>query len=344
MPRPAVVSTRLPLEVVVRRGNRAESSHLVHAVVADADGRPVACHGDPRRPTFARSAVKAIQALPLVETGAADRFGADTAELAIVCASHSGMRLHVDVVASLLAKLGLDEHALACGAHWPLHEPSGRDLAARGTVPCPLHNNCSGKHAGFLAVARHLGHPVVGYLDQEHPVQRLVTTALAETTGGGFSAADRATDGCSAPTVALPLERLAMAFARLGTGARMSRDRAAAAARLRGAVAAHPLLVAGPGRFDTRLIEAFGQRAFVKSGAEGVLCAAIPGTGVGIAVKAEDGAGRASEVALASLLLAHVPDLSAGERALLEELRSPALVNWVGTRVGDLFLREAPRG
>lgn len=338
-----MVSPCLPLEVVVHRGERAESSHLVHAVVAGADGRRLTCHGDPLRPTFARSAVKVIQALPLVETGAADRFGLDTAELAIACASHAGMRLHVDVVAGLLAKLGLDGDALACGVHWPLHEPSGRELAAGGSAPGPLHNNCSGKHAGFLAVARHLGHAVVGYLDPDHPVQRIVTATLAETTGGGFSSADRGIDGCSAPTFAVPLERLAAAFARLGTGAGMSHDRAAAAARLRAGVAAHPLLVAGPGRFDTRLIEAFGQRVFVKSGAEGVLCAAIPGAGVGIAVKAEDGAGRASEVAVAGLLLAHVPDLSTEERALLEELRSPALVNWVGTTVGDLVLGEAPR-
>lgn len=216
-----MVSPCPPLEVVVRRGDRAESSHLVHAVVARADGRLVTRHGDPRRPTFARSAVKAIQALPLVETGAADRFGLDTAELAIACASHSGMRLHVDVVAGLLAKVGLDADALACGVQWPLHEPSGRDLAAEGGVACPLHNNCSGKHAGFLAVARHQGHAVVGYLDPDHPVQRLVAAALAETTGYGFSSVDRGTDGCSAPTFAVPLERLATAFARLGTGAGM---------------------------------------------------------------------------------------------------------------------------
>ncbi len=335
-----------PLEVVVHRGALEESCHRVHAVVAAADGGLVAAHGVAGRPTFARSAVKAIQALALVETGAADRFGFGPDHLALACSSHSGTPLHVATAAAMLAAAGLDEAALACGAHWPLHDPSARELARGSATPTALHNNCSGKHAGFLAVARHLGLPVAGYETPDHPVQQRVATALADLTGVALAATDRAIDGCSVPTFAVPLDRLAVAFARLGTGEGLSADRAGAAARLRAAVAAHPLLVAGPGRFDTRVIEAWGGRVFVKSGAEGVLCAALPEAGLGIAVKAEDGAQRASEVALASLLRAHLPGLSSADHALLADLAAPTVSNWRGIVTGGLGCRpvDPPSG
>lgn len=325
-----------PLEIVVRRGAVIESRHLVHAVVAAADGGIVAARGHADRPTFARSAVKAIQALVLVETGAADRFGFGPEALALACSSHSGTPLHVATAAAMLGALGLDEAALACGAHWPLHDQSARDLARHAASPSALHNNCSGKHAGFLAVARHLGLPVAGYETPDHPVQERVAAALADLTDVRLTAADRAIDGCSVPTFAIPLGRLAVAFARLGTGRELPAERAHAAARLRAAVAAHPLLVAGPGRFDTRVIEACGARAFVKTGAEGVLCAALPDAGLGIAVKAEDGAHRASEVAMAHLLRAFLADLPGAADAVLADLAAPAISNWRGIVTGGI--------
>ena len=325
-----------PLEVAVRRGGVIESRHHVHAAIATADGGVVATHGRADRPTFARSAVKAIQALALVETGAADHFGFGPEALALACSSHSGTPLHAATAAAMLAALGLDETALACGAHWPLHDASARDLARSAAAPSSLHNNCSGKHAGFLAVARHLGFSVAGYETPEHPVQERVAAALADLTGVALTAANRAIDGCSVPTFAIPLDRLAIAFARLGTGTGLSADRAAAAARLRAAVAAHPFLVGGPGRFDTRVIEACGPSVFLKTGAEGVLCAALPEASLGIALKAEDGAHRASEVAMASLLRAHLSGLPTTADAVLADLAEPLARNWRGIVTGDV--------
>ena len=332
----AIVSA--PLIIGAIRGKHEESTHLVHAVVARDDGSLAAVHGDSGRKTFPRSAVKAIQALVLVESGAADAFGFTPAELALACSSHVGSPLHAETARGMLAKAGLDASALECGTHWPSDDACARALAG-SAEPSALHNNCSGKHAGFLAAARHLGIPTEGYVAADHPLQARVTEALAEVTGVRLSSADRATDGCSIPTYALPLGNLATAFARIGTGVGLPGARAEAFARLRAAVAAHPLLLAGQGRFDTRLTETCGARVFVKSGAEGVLCASVPSAGIGIAIKAEDGALRAAEVAMAEMLLRHLPSPTPEERALLDDLHAPALTNWNGTRVGFLAMK-----
>ena len=336
-----MIPARPPVVVGVVRGKREESTHQIHAVIARDDGRLVASHGDPQRQTFPRSAVKSIQALALLESGAADRFGFTPAELALACSSHAGTPLHVETARSMLDKAGFEPEALECGAHWPLEEGSARALARLGDEPGPLHNNCSGKHAGFLAVARHLGLDPAGYVAPDHPVQQRVTATLAEVCGVPLSAANRATDGCSIPTYAIPLASLATGFARIGTGASLSAARQAAFERLRRAVADHPLLIAGPGRFDSRVTATCGPRVFLKSGAEGVLCAAIPEAGLGIALKAEDGALRGSEVAMAELLLKLLPAPTTEERALLDELRLPHLKNWAGTNVGHLGMTVA---
>jgi L-asparaginase II len=332
---------RPPITVGVVRGKHAESTHAIHAVIARDDGSLVAWHGDPQRQTFPRSAVKSIQALALLESGAADRFGFTPTELALTCSSHAGTPLHEETARSMLAKAGLEPEALECGAHWPLDEPSARALARLGAEPGPLHNNCSGKHAGFLAVARHLGLDPTGYVSPDHPVQKRVTATLAEVCGVPLSAANRATDGCSIPTYKIPLASLATGFARIGTGRSLSANRQAAFERLRRAVAENPLLIAGPGRFDSRVAATCGTRVFLKSGAEGVLCAAIPAAGLGIALKAEDGALRGSEVAMAELLLKMLPAPTPEERALLNELRLPPLKNWRGTNVGHLGMTVA---
>ena len=332
----AMIPARPPLVVGVVRGKREESTHQIHAVIARDDGSLVAWHGDPQRQTFPRSAVKAIQALALLESDAADRFGFTPAELALACSSHAGTPLHVETARSMLHKAGLEPEALECGAHWPLEEASARALARVADEPSPLHNNCSGKHAGFLSVARHLGLDTTGYVAPDHPVQKRVTATLAEVCGVRLSAANRATDGCSIPTYAVPLASLAAGFARIGTGASLSAGRQASFERLRQAVADNPLLIAGPGRFDSRVAATCGARVFLKSGAEGVLCAAIPEAGLGIALKAEDGALRGSEVAMAELLLKMLPAPTAEERALLNELRLPQLKNWQGKQVGFL--------
>lgn len=318
--------------VEVTRGALVESVHEGAAVVVDTSGRAVFAAGDVTAPVFPRSAVKALLALPLVETGAADRLGLTDAELALACSSHSGEIAHERTALAMLRKAGRDETCLECGVQWPMNETASRQLAASGLNPSALHNNCSGKHAGFICLACDQHADPAGYVDPDHPTMRTVTAALAETTGTRLDAGNRAIDGCSIPTFAIPLHALAVAFARFGSGAGLSNDRAAAAARLRRAVAAHPFMVAGTNRFDTKLMTALGARVFSKTGAEGVFCAALPELGLGLAVKCRDGAGRAAEVATAALIDRFLKPAMPEFQALVR----PELRNWVGTKVGEL--------
>jgi len=323
-----------PVLVEMTRGTAVESRHRGAVHVTDADGATVLAIGDGERRVFPRSAVKALQALPLVESGIADRLGLTDAELALACASHSGEPEHKAAAASMLAKAGQDETCLECGAHWPLGEAAHRALAAAGQAPTPLHNNCSGKHAGFVCLACGLDEAPKGYSGAGHPVQRAVRDALEDLTGVAHTADVMGIDGCSIPTYAVPLTALAVGFARFGAGLGMARDRAAAARRIRDAVARHPFMVAGTGRFDTRLMGILGERAFVKTGAEGVYCAALPSVGYGIAVKMDDGAGRAAEIVMAALILRLLP-LSDEDRVPVEAMARPLLRNWNGIVVGE---------
>jgi L-asparaginase II len=324
-----------PVLVEVLRGALVESRHAGAFAVLDADGGLVLSAGDIDRPIFPRSAIKVIQALPLVESGAADRFGLEPEELALACASHSGEAPHAAVAARILAKAGRGVADLECGTHWPSGAEAMRALATAGQSPSALHNNCSGKHAGFVCLACGLDEAPQGYIHPEHAVQREVAAALEGVTGARLDIANRATDGCSIPTYALPLRALALGFARIGTGTGLPPVRAAAARRLRQAVAAHPFMVAGTGRFDTVLMQALGERAFVKIGAEGVYCAALPELGLGVALKCDDGGGRAAEVAMAALLLRLLP-LEGEQRQVVAALAAPVLNNWNGIEVGGL--------
>lgn len=324
-----------PILVEVSRGNRVESAHRGVAVVLDAKGGTLFAAGDVEAMVYPRSAVKALLALPLVETGAADRLGLSDAEIALACSSHSGETMHTTTAASMLAKAGRDVACLECGTHWPINEAAARALAAAGQQPSALHNNCSGKHSGFVCLACASGDDPKGYIAPEHPTMRAVTAALAEMTGATLDERNRATDGCSIPTYAIPLRALALGFARFGAGQGMDATRAKAAARIRAAVAANPLLVAGTGRFDAKLMTALGARVFSKTGAEGVFCVALPELGLGIAVKCDDGAGRAAEVATAALVARFLP--TNGEvKTALDGLGAPKLLNWNGIHVGDI--------
>lgn len=322
-----------PVLVEAVRGGLIESAHRGAVAVSDPDGRLVLALGEVSRPVFPRSAVKALQALVLVESGAADGFSDE--ELAIACASHGGEPRHIATVGRMLGRVGLDVAALECGAHWPVHAPATQALARAGGNATALHNNCSGKHAGFLCAACTMGVDHRGYVAPDHPVQRAVRTAIGDVTGVNLADAACATDGCSVPTWAVPLTALAQGFARFGSGQGLSADRAAAAARLRAACATAPWHVAGTGRFCTELMEALGVRAFVKTGAEGVFCGALPEQGLGFAVKCDDGAGRAAEVVTAALV-ARFMNCGSGERATLERLMRPRLHNWNGIAVGAL--------
>jgi L-asparaginase II len=320
-----------PVVVEVLRGERVESAHRGAGVVVDSDGRLIFAFGDVERPVYPRSAVKALQALPLVESGAADRLGLTEAEIALACASHSGEERHVALASAMLGKAGKDAGALECGAHWPLGEAAGRALAKAERVPTALHNNCSGKHASFVCLACAGGLDPKGYVLPDHPVQRAVTAALAEVTGAALERQSPAIDGCAIPSFAIPLRSLALGFARFATGRGMGSERAGAARRIRAAVAAFPWAVAGEGRFDTEAMTRVGARLFVKTGAEGVHCAALPDLGLGLAVKADDGGKRAAEVMIAACL-ARFGGLDDPLAAFIR----PALVNWNGTPVGAL--------
>lgn len=315
--------------VEVTRGALVESRHAGAAVVVDSRGRVVFGTGDVEAAVYPRSAVKALLALPLVESGAADRLGLTDAELALACSSHSGEDAHVRTASAMLEKVGRDVASLECGVQWPRDV---KPLAALGETPTALHNNCSGKHSGFICLACDQGHDPAGYVKPDHPTMRMVTAALSETTGVRLEEADAAVDGCSIPTYAIPLRALALAFARFGSGVGMSAGRVQAAVRLRRAVAAHPFMVAGTDRFDTRLMTALGGRVFSKTGAEGVFCVSLPELGLGVAVKCDDGAGRAAEVATAALIERFLkPESEEFARLVRPELR-----NWNDILVGEI--------
>ena len=328
---------RVPNAVAVEviRGDEVESLHRASCAVADARGRIVERWGDVERPVYLRSAIKPIQALPLVETGAAARFDVGDAEIALACASHNGEPKHIAAVEAWLARLGLAAADLKCGAHAPLHEPSANALFRAGGAPTAVHNNCSGKHAGMLTTARHFGEPTRDYIHRDHPVQQRVARAIGEMSGVDVSHAPVGIDGCNIPTIGLPLAGLATAMARFADPHAPAPERAAAVARVRAAMAARPDMIAGTGRFSTALIEASAGKILPKTGAEGVYAVALIDLGLGLAIKVDDGAWRAAEVATAAVLRR----LGALDDALAERLAdfvvSP-LTNRAGRRVGEV--------
>lgn len=331
-----------PILVEAWRGGIVESMHRGSVAVVDADGTVHTALGDIDRPIFPRSAVKVLQALPLAASGAVERLGLTDEELALACASHGGEERHVQTAQSMLAKAGVDFHALECGTQWPSYDGATKALAAAHREPNALNNNCSGKHSGFVCVGcmmaqgRDVAAFVKGYVKPDHPVMREVTSALQSATGYDLSKTARGTDGCSIPTYAIPLRHLAHAFARVATGVGLSDGHARAAKRLRQAVAKAPFMVAGTGRMDTRVMEHFGERVFCKVGAEGVYCAALPELGVGVALKMDDGNNaRACEVAFAALL-ERLLALSTEDVTFLRGFSDAALKNWNGLEVGRL--------
>lgn len=282
--------------VEIWRGDMVESLHHGHAVVCDASGAVVEAWGDPATVIYPRSSCKMIQALPLVESGAAEGLGSE--HLALACASHSGAAIHTGRVARWLADLSLAEEALRCGPQMPEDAEARETLLCGHVAPGQVHNNCSGKHAGFLTLSRHMG-AGPEYVDPDHPVQRAVRAAFEEVT---VEPSPRfAIDGCSAPNFATSLHGLARAMARFAA-AEATDGRGRAMIRLREAMVRHPELVAGEERACTTLMRAMGGRAAVKTGAEGVFVAIIPDLRLGVALKIVDGTTRASECAIAAIL------------------------------------------
>ena len=323
-----------PILVKAYRADALESHHRGAYAVIGPGGKLVVSTGDIDTPVFPRSAIKAFQALPLVESGAADAFGLSDEELALVCSSHGGEEAHIRLARAILAKAGLNERDLECGAHSPQDGATSRMLIKMGEEPGAIHNNCSGKHAGMLALAVKLGDATAGYIGLAHPAQKRVARVLDQLCGVDTQALPVGIDGCSVPTWAIPLRNLALGFQRFVSGETLSEARALAARRLIAAVRAHPFMIAGSKRFCTRLMEAV-PRAFVKTGAEGVFCGAVPHAGLGIALKCDDGAHRASEVAMAAVLVS-LDVWTEDERQLLSSFAEVPLSNWRKFDVGQI--------
>ena len=310
------------------RGGIRESTHLGHVVIADGNGI-IEAWGDPGAVIFPRSSCKMIQALPLVESGAADAAGLGPEHLALACASHNGAAIHTGRVTSWLSGLGLAEGDLRCGAHLPKDPEEHRRLICSDISPCQIHNNCSGKHAGFLTLNRHLGGGAE-YVELDHPVQQAVRGAFEEVTGE--VSAGWGIDGCSAPNFACTVEGLARAmaaFAAPGGGPRGDAQR-----RLVQAMTTHPELVAGEGRACTELMRAARGRAALKTGAEAVFVGIIPERGLGIALKVTDGGTRGAEAAITALLV-HLGILAEGD-PVVQKYLTGAQRNWRGLVTGEL--------
>lgn len=330
-----VVSLSEPA-VKVTRGPIVESVHRADVAVADNAGRVLFWVGDPGKVTYWRSSAKPIQAVPVIETGAAQRFGFEDDEIAVMCASHSGEDVHIRAVAGILRKIGLADRALACGVHPPLNRDSAKRLVACGVAPWQLHCNCSGKHAAMLAIAVHMGYSVEGYFRPDHPVQRLMLREVSLFTGVPEEDIAIGVDGCGVPVFGLSLAAMARAFATLTSPERLPDAACAAARRVCRAMRAHPYMVAGRGRLTTDLMDAAGDRLVAKSGAEGVYCVGILGRGLGVAVKIEDGNARAAGPVVLEVL-ARIGVLDAGHLEALAEHHHPHVLNHRGEVVGDII-------
>ena len=296
----SVFSSKPPIRVVVTR-DVDESEHIVDAVVRSVDAL-VAVHGDSQRRVLPRSSLKPIQVIALVHSGAADAFDVTPQEIALAAASHSSQVAHVEAVRSWLQRIGLDESFLECGGSRPLSPAEADRRIAAGETFQPIHNCCSGKHAGLLTIAQHLGVDPAGYIEREHQVQQLLTAAIETFTRVPLSGATSGIDGCGIPTYALPLEALALSMAQLANPERLDESHRSAAGRVVDALVPNAFWISGSDRREVQLSDVSSERLVIKTGAEGVFMAALPDRGVGIALKARDGATRAADLVIAAIL------------------------------------------
>lgn len=290
-----------PILAEVTRGGIVESFHRGAFAIVDQHGEVLLSSGDIKNLVFPRSAIKALQVLPLMLSGAVEEYGFSSREIAVACASHNGEKLHIDAVRSMLGKANIDEDCLECGGHWPLYQAAGREMAVAGIAPTAIHNNCSGKHAGMLATAKYLGEELSGYTDRSHGVQKRVEAIISEYCEHDLVSTPCGTDGCSVPTWAIPLENMALAYSKLANSSDQSNPHAQAAKKIIASVRQNPDLTAGSDRFCTKIMETV-PRLYAKTGAEGVYCGSIVHAGIGIAVKCDDGGKRGAEVIFASIL------------------------------------------
>jgi L-asparaginase II len=324
-----------PILVEATRGTMVESFHRGRYVVMKADGTVIEQGGDIDALMYPRSAIKPLLAIALVESGAAAAFDLEDQHIALACSSHNGEERHAHTVAAWLDKLGLSVDTLECAPHYSLRLASAIEQAVDHVQLTRAHNNCSGKHSGFLTTVMHLGEDPTGYINEAHPVQQRLIRILEEMGDCDLSSAPRGIDGCGIPVIGMRLRDLGLAMARMADTSGLAPARAQAIARIRKGCAADPFMVAGTGRFCTKVMEVCGTDALVKVGAEGVYCAAFPQQGLGVALKIDDGAQRGAEVAMGALLRRHgVIDDARAET--LKDYLTPVLTNWAGKYAGDM--------
>ncbi len=316
-----------PLEVVLLRGTAVESRHRVHVHVCEASGEVVHQWGNPDLVFFPRSSIKILQTAAWVSLGNYKQWKIGAKELAIASASHEGEPYHVDLVASWLKQLGLGEEDLECGAHEPYHEPSAHELIRKSMRPNQLHNNCSGKHSGLLTACLGEGWPTAGYSNYDHPVQERLRQVLGEFFGMDLQRAPWGIDGCGIPTYAVPLRVLSLAMARTAEPKDLDSQIQSALALITKAIRERPEFIGGSSSFSTRVVTHTEGRVLAKEGAEGVY-GAWTSDGLGIALKCEDGASRASEAALAAVL---------SELGYPLAFYSPLIPRWTGEIVGQFL-------
>jgi L-asparaginase II len=326
------------LAAVASRAGHPESWHLAAAAVATPEGRLVASLGDPELQVFLRSGAKPFQAMPLVSAGGCEAFHLEPADLALICASHGGTNEHLERAAGLLERGGFAADQLLCGPHPPLDRASRERLRERREAATRLHNNCSGKHAGMLLACRLLDLPVAGYLAPEHPLQQLILAELRRFSGIDVRPIEIAVDGCGAPAYRLPLTAAAHAYAGLAdpAAAGLEDGRCRTAARVVEAITGSPRMVAGPGRFTTRLMEITGGRVLGKEGADGFYAVAVRGpVALGMALKIADGS-EACRDGVVLEALRQLGSLSGEELGELEGFHRRPIHNWSGEQVGEL--------
>lgn len=333
-------SSKQPMLVEITRGPVVESYHHVMAVVVNEAGSNIYSWGNPQYLTMPRSAIKMLQALPLIESGAADHFQLEEKHIALACSSHRGEKIHTSTIYQWMEKVGVKESDLACGPHWPSNDAAAHEMIRAGHKPTAICNNCSGKHTGFLATCTHLKEPLKGYHMYEHPEQKRLRQVLTETMKVDVSKAAFGIDGCSIPTYAVPLKAIAAGMSAL-IDPKQPAPRKAAAARILRAVRNNPVYLSGTDDFTSTIIEKTEGRSIIKNGAEGCFAGVIPEKGLAFAVKAADGASRAAQVATASLLLRY-GGLTEVEFKSLQKDTLPSVKNWSGEVVGQM--RVAPDG
>lgn len=324
------------------RGNFVENRHRGAFCFANASGDIIASAGDIDRPIFPRSAIKSLQALALYRSGAVARFGLDKEAIALACASHNAEPEHIEAVRRFLAKVGCTIEDLECGAQPPVSGATKKALAVAGEEFSAIHNNCSGKHAGMLGVAKALGAPTSGYTQVDHPVQKLVRACVEEIVGVNMQIDRCGTDGCSIPTWAAPLRHFAQGFARMATGEGLQPDIAAGARETFDAANQFPFMIRGTDTLDSDVMRAFDDQIMVKIGADGVFCGALRNEGIGFALKIDDGNLKVADVVVAALLEAGAKP-TAEQQAILRHYSEHKLVNWRKIEVGKIVATDAAK-